>query len=98
MSLKELPAHVRGNVYLSWAGIALGGLGILGFFLSFNSVAGPEQIASDGEAIFPLFAYVSILAWVIGLALTWVGRRNIRIAVQKREQEMREATRVDLDD
>ena len=98
MSLKELPPHVRGNVYLSWFGMALAALGILGFLLSFGSIAGPEQIASDGQAVFPWVAYVSIFAWAVGLAISWFGRRNIRTAVRKRQQEMQEAARIDLDD
>jgi len=98
VSLKELPSHVRANVYLSWAGMAVAALGILGFLLSFNSIAGTEQIASDGQAVFPWFAYISIFAWAVGLVMTGIGRRNIRAAVRKRQQEMREAARVDLDD
>lgn len=98
MSLSDLPPHVRRNVYLSWAGMAVSAFGIVGFFLSFNSIAGPEQIASDGAAIFPWFAYVSIFAWAGGLLLAWVGRRNIRKAVRERKQEMQEAARIDLDD
>ncbi|MDZ4654973.1 MAG: hypothetical protein U1F44_03770 [Coriobacteriia bacterium] len=98
MSLKDLPPHVRGNVYLGWVGMVLAGLGIVGFFLSFSSIAGPEQIASDGAAVFPWFAYVSIFAWAVGLILAWFGRRNIRDAVRKRKQEMQEAAHVDLDD
>ncbi|MDO9556555.1 MAG: hypothetical protein Q7J82_03095 [Coriobacteriia bacterium] len=98
MSVKELPPHVRRNVYLSWAGMTIAALGILGFFLSFASIAGPEQIASDGQAVFPWFAYISIFAWAVGLIVSWLGRRNIRSAVRKRKQEMQEAACVDLND
>jgi len=98
VSLKELPVHVRNNVYLSWVGMALAGLGIVGFILSFGSIAGPEQIASDGQAVFPWIAYISILAWAVGLVVSWIGRRNIRTAVRERKQEMQQAARIDLDD
>lgn len=98
MSVRDLPPHVRGNVYLTWFGMGVAAVGILGFLLSFNSVAGTEQIASDGQAVFPWLAYAAIFAWAVGLVISWFGRRNIRKAVRERKLEMADVARVDLDD
>lgn len=97
MSVKLLPPHVRAHVYVTWLGMGLSGLGILGFFLSFNDVAGPERWAVGVHRDVPWGAYIAIFSWAAGLVLTWYGRRQVDAAVKKRRQELADATRVDLD-
>lgn len=97
MSLKHLPPHVRAHVYLTWFGMGLSALGILGFFLSFNDVAGPSRWAVGVHHDIPWGAYTAIFAWVAGLVITWYGRRQVDAAARKRKQELADAARVDLD-
>lgn len=97
MSLKDLPARVRAYVYLTWTGMGLSALGILGFFLSFNAVAGPTRWAVGVHRDIPWGAYGAIFAWVIGLVLTWYGRRRFDAAVRARKRELEDAARVELD-
>jgi hypothetical protein len=97
VSLKELPPHVRANVILTWAGMALAALGILGFALSFTSVAGPSRWAGDVHADTPWVAWISIFAWAGGMALVWYGRRQVDGAVRRRKQELADAAKADLD-
>ncbi|MCX8007315.1 MAG: hypothetical protein N3B11_04270 [Coriobacteriia bacterium] len=97
MSLKHLPPHVRAHVYVTWVGIGLSALGIGGFFLSFDQVAGPSRWAVGVHHDIPWGAYIAIFAWVAGLVITWYGRRQIDAAVRRRRQEMAEASRVDIE-
>ena len=92
MSLKSVPMHVRAHLYLFWAGMALAGAGVVGFFLSFWRVGSAAQASIDVHTEVPVIAYASILAWVIGLAIMWYSRRTLDIAVAKRTREVREAT------
>ncbi|MDI6691907.1 MAG: hypothetical protein QMD76_01155 [Anaerosomatales bacterium] len=95
--MRELPARVRAYVYLTWAGMALSALGILGFFLSFNAVAGPSRWAVGVHRDIPWGAYTAIFAWVTGLIVTWFGRKRIDAAVRARKRELEDAARVELD-
>lgn len=97
MSLKDVPAHVRAYMYITWTGMALGGAGILGFVLSFNAVASSAQAAVDVHRDIPWGAYISIFAWVGGLLLAWYGRRQLNAAVSRRTQELADAARGELD-
>jgi hypothetical protein len=72
--------------------------GILGFFLSFDAVAGPSRWAVGVHRDIPWGAYAAIFAWASGLAITWYGRRRIDAAVRARKRELADAARVDLDD
>jgi threonine/homoserine/homoserine lactone efflux protein len=42
-------------------------------------------------------AWISIFAWVGGMALVWYGRRQVDSAVRRRRQELADAAKVDLD-
>jgi hypothetical protein len=97
VNLNHLPPHVRAHVYLTWAGMGLSALGILGFFLSFNDVAGPSRWAVGVHHDIPWRAYAAIFAWVAGLIITWYGRKRIDAAVRARKRELADAARVDLD-
>ena len=97
MSLKDLPPHVRAHVILTWVGMALAALGILGFILSFKAVAGPSRWAGSVFKDTPWGAWISIFAWVGGMALVWYGRRQVDSAVRRRKQELADAAKVDLD-
>ena len=97
MSLKDLPSHVRTNVILTRVGMVIGALGILGFILSFNDVAGPSRWAGSVHEDTPWVAWISIFAWVGGMALVWYGRRQVDSAVRRRKQELADAAKVDLD-
>ncbi|KAF0209371.1 MAG: hypothetical protein Q8S43_00865 [Actinomycetota bacterium] len=97
MNLKGVPPHVRVHMYITWAGMALGALGILGFFLSFNSVGSPAQALEDVHRDIPWGAYISIFMWVGGLLLAWYGRIMLNKAVRKRTQELADSAVVELD-
>ncbi|MHB1342206.1 MAG: hypothetical protein ACYCX5_10680 [Coriobacteriia bacterium] len=97
MSLKELPAHVRTHVIINWVGVALAGLGILGFILSFNDVAGPARWAENVHTDIPWIAYISIFMWAGGLGLAWYGRTRVKTAVRKRQEELAGAAKVNVD-
>jgi predicted small integral membrane protein len=76
--------------------MALGAIGILGFFFSYGQVGSPAQAALEVQRI-PWFAYASIFMWVGGMALAWYGRRQLNAAVRKRTKELEDAARVELD-
>lgn len=97
MSFSELPRHVRVHMIISWVGMVFAGLGILGFILSFNDVAGPARWANDVNTDIPWFAYGCIFAWAGGIFLAWYGRHRITIAVRKRQAELASAASVELD-
>lgn len=97
MSLKDLPPHVRRNVILTWVGMALAALGILGFMLSLTAVAGPSRWAGSVHTDTPWVAWIAIFAWVGGMALVWYARRQVDSAVRRRKQELADAAKVDLD-
>lgn len=98
MSLKVLPPHVRAHLYLFWVGMALSGAGVIGFFVSFWQVGSSRAAALDVHTDVPVFAYASILAWVVGLAIMWYSRRKVDAAVAAKLKENREAAHVDLGD
>ena len=91
MSLKVLPPHVRAHLYLFWVGMATAGVGVIGFFVSFMQVGSSRAAAVDVHTDVPVFAYISIAAWVIGLALMWYSRRTIDSAVRAKRRQDREA-------
>lgn len=96
MSLKVLPPHVRAHLYLFWAGMGLAGLGVLGFFVSFWQVGSASAAKVDVHYDVPVFAYASIFAWVIGLAVMWYGRRQVDRAVAAKLKADREAMYVEF--
>lgn len=95
MSLSVLPPRVRAHLYLFWVGMFAAGFGVIGFFLSFWEVGSPAQAAIDVHEQVPVLAYVSIFAWVVGLAIMWYSRRKLDSAVAARLAEGREPTLVD---
>lgn len=97
MSFKDVPASVRMNMYIAWAGMVLGAAGILGFILSFNQVGSPAAAVTDVHRDIPWIAYISIFMWVSGMLLTWYGRRQLNVAVRKRTEELAAAAVVELD-
>jgi hypothetical protein len=97
VNLKNVPTSVRVHLYITWAGMALGALGIIGFILSYGQVGSPAQAAADLQNKIPWFAYISIFAWVGGLLLAWYGRMRLNAAVRKRTQELDDAAKVELD-
>ena len=96
MSLKVLPPHVRAHLYLFWAGMAIAGLGVVGFFLSFWEVGSAMAAAVDVHEEVPVFAYASIAAWVLGLGIMWYSRRRVDAAVTAKLKENREAMFVEF--
>ncbi len=98
MSQSSIPAHVRVHIVLWRAALVMGALGIVGFFLSFEQVAGPARWSAGVHRDIPWFAYGSILCWAGGLALGWYARHMLRVAVRKREAELAAAAKVDLSD
>lgn len=96
MSLKVLPPHVRAHLYLFWAGMALAGLGVLGFFVSFWRVGSAAAATVDVHADVPVFAYASIAAWVLGLGIMWYSRRQVDRAVAAKLKADREAMFVEF--
>jgi len=97
VSIKDVPARVRAHMYLTWAGMALGAVGILGFILSFNQVGSPAQAVVDVHRDIPWVAYISIFMWAGGMLLAWYGRKQLNAAVRKRTQELADAASVELD-
>lgn len=97
MNLKNVPPHVRRYMYITWMGMAVSALGVLGFILSFWQVGSPAQATVDVHTDTPWGAYISIFAWVIGLAVAWYGRRRLDAAVRERKKELAAAARVELD-
>lgn len=96
MSLKILPPHVRAHLYLFWTGMALAGLGVLGFFVSFWRVGSAAAATVDVHADVPVFAYASIAAWVLGLGIMWYSRRQVDRAVAAKLKADREAMFVEF--
>ncbi len=97
MSLKNVPPRVRAYMYITWLGMGLGGLGLLGFVLSFAQVGSRAVAEADLAAATPWGAYISIFTWVAGLAIAWYGRRRLDAAVRERKKELADAARVELD-
>lgn len=97
MSLQELPARVRRDVYLTWAGMGIAAAGLIGFMASFVSVAGPSRWAGDVHSDTPWLAWISIFTWVAGMIITWYGRKRVERALRERKRELADAARVDLD-
>ncbi|MRS11929.1 MAG: hypothetical protein EG823_02505 [Actinobacteria bacterium] len=96
MKLDGVPARVRVLMYVFWAGMVLAGIGVVGFFLSFNEVADPANAWIDVQTTIPWRAYGSIFAWVAGLIAMWVSRRRLDAAVKARLAEVQGAMTVDL--
>jgi hypothetical protein len=96
VSLKVLPPHVRAHLYLFWAGMALAGLGVLGFFISFWQVGSASAATVDVHYDVPVFAYASIAAWVLGLGIMWYSRRQVDRAVAAKLKADREAMYVEF--
>ena len=96
MSLKLLPPHVRAHLYLFWLGMALAGLGVLGFFISFWQVGSASAATVDVHYDVPVFAYASIAAWVMGLGIMWYSRRRVDSAVAAKLKADREAMYVEF--
>ncbi len=90
MNLKQLPAHVRANLYLGWFGMALAAAGIVTFIASFGAVGSASAAAIDLNADVPWVAYAGIAAWVIGLGVAWYSRRRLRAALRARSREVTE--------
>lgn len=97
MSIKDVPVRVRTYMYMTWAGMGIGALGIIGFILSFSQVGSPAVAEADLSAAIPWGAYAAILAWVIGISLAWFGRRRLNAAVRERKKELAAAAMVELD-
>ena len=97
MNLSGVPGHVRRSLYITWTGMGLGALGLIGFILSFWQVGSPAVAAADLNAATPWGAWISIFVWVTGLAVAWSGRRQLNAAVRERKQELADAARVELD-
>ncbi|MCE5202922.1 MAG: hypothetical protein ABFC80_01930 [Coriobacteriales bacterium] len=97
MSFRALPKNVQVHLVLWWAGMIVAGLGVLGFILSFNEVAGPSRWATDVSTDIPWFAYISIFMWAGGGLLAWYSRHRVNAAVRKRKAELADAARVDVD-
>jgi NhaP-type Na+/H+ or K+/H+ antiporter len=76
--------------------MALAGVGVVGFFLSFGQVASPAQAATDVHDTLPVLAYAAILLWAGGLAIMWYSRRWLDFAVRRKKREDRAAMVVDL--
>ncbi|MBN1192819.1 MAG: hypothetical protein JXA36_03900 [Coriobacteriia bacterium] len=95
MNLKVLPPQVRVYLYIFWVGMGIAGIGVVGFFLSFWQVGSAAQAAIDVHDNVPVFAYASILAWVVGLIVMWYGRRRLTAALAAKQKESRSAILVD---
>jgi hypothetical protein len=96
VSLKVLPARVRAHLYVFWVGMAVAGLGLAGFILSFWQVGSASAAAVDVHRDVPYLAYASIAAWLVGLVLMWYGRRKVNAAVAAKLKEDREAMYVEF--
>ncbi|MDI6901682.1 MAG: hypothetical protein QMC79_08335 [Anaerosomatales bacterium] len=90
MSLREVPAHVRANLYLGWFGMALAAAGIVTFIASFGAVGSASAAAVDVHTDVPWVAYAGIAAWVVGLGIAWFSRRRLRAALRARMREVAE--------
>lgn len=77
MTRPELPPNVR---YAMWAlrgGLAVAGLGIIGFFLSYSEVGAPSLASADYHAI-PTLAWLSIVAWFAGMGVALAAGWHVR--------------------
>ncbi len=98
MSIRNVPPAVRLHLYVFWAGLVIAGIGIVGFFLSFWRVGSSVAAAVDVHQDVPVFAYASIAAWVLGLALMWLSRRKLDAAVAAKLAEDRAGLYIDPGD
>ncbi|MBN2247872.1 MAG: hypothetical protein JW733_04155 [Coriobacteriia bacterium] len=96
MSIRDVPPAVRVQLYLFWAGMAIAGIGVVGFFLSFWQVGSATAAAIDVHEDVPVYAYASIAAWVAGLAVMWSSRRRLDAAVAAKLAEDQAGLYVDL--
>ena len=97
MSLSSVPPRVRRFLYLYYAGLVLGALGLIGFVVSFGQVGSPAQAAIDVHEDVPVLAYASIVLWLLGLAAMWSGRRALNAAVREKMTQDRVEALVDSD-
>jgi len=81
VSIRNVPPVVRFQLYVFWAGMAIAGIGVVGFFLSFWRVGSSSAASADVHYDVPVLAYASIAAWVVGLAAMWWSRRRLDAAV-----------------
>jgi hypothetical protein len=91
VSLKDVPARVRAYLYEYWAGLIVAGLGVLGFVASFFQVGSAPQAGIDVHTDIPVFAYLAIAAWLVGIVLMWHGRRRLVAAMDARSAEKKSA-------
>lgn len=87
MSGSKVPARVRAYVYAYRTGMVLGGLGILGFVLSFWEVGSKAAAAVDVHEEVPVLAYASIAVWAVGLVVMWFSRRRLTAAASVKADE-----------
>lgn len=97
MSPAGVPARVRFLLWLYYAGIIAGALGIVGFIVSFGQVGSAAQAAIDVHKDIPVLAYASIAAWLVGLAFMWYGRRGLGAAGRERMRQDPGAVRAGAD-
>lgn len=98
MSLRHVPIDVRLYLYLFWAGMAVAGAGVVGFFLSFWRVGSSAAAMVDVHYDTPVVAYASIAAWVLGLVAMWFSRRRLDAAVAAKLEADRVGLYVDFPD
>ncbi len=98
MSLRHVPIDVRLYLYLFWAGMAIAGAGVVGFFLSFWRVGSSAAAMVDVHYDTPVVAYASIAAWVLGLVAMWFSRRRLDAAVAAKLEADRAGLYVDFPD
>jgi hypothetical protein len=98
VSLRHVPIGVRAYLYLFWAGMAVGGVGVVGFFLSFWRVGSSAAAMTDVHYDTPVGAYASIAAWVLGLVAMWFSRRKLDAAVAAKLEADRAGLYVDFPD
>jgi len=87
---------MRVSIYLVWAGLVVAALGILGFILSFDQVAGRTQVA-NGHRVFPWLAYISIFMWAGGSIIAWGSRTHINRTLRSRQRAVRESISIDIE-
>jgi uncharacterized membrane protein len=87
--MSEVPPRVRRFIYLYYAGIVIGALGLIGFVVSFGQVGSAAQAAIDVHETAPVLAYASIAAWLVGLATMWFAKRTLDAAVREKMSQNR---------
>ena len=97
MSLSDAPPRIRRFIYLYYAGIAIGALGLVGFVVSFGQVGSAAQAAIDVHEDVPVLAYASIAAWLVGLGTMWFAKRTLDAAVREKMSQNRIAALVGED-